>query len=154
MRLWVLPLASSRGLRIRRCHELWYRSQTSSDPALLWLWLWLWCSLAVTALIRPLAWEPPYAARAALKRKKKKRKEKKIAGRRFIYSFINVSRMLSICQNTRNGNTYKTWCPNSGKVGSRRKIGIIEGWGQLREEVLCIGDAKRRWEIDPGSFCK
>ena len=29
--------------------------------------LWLWCRLAATALIRPLAWEPPYAAAAALK---------------------------------------------------------------------------------------
>ena len=32
-----------------------------SDPAL----LWLWCKLAATAPIRPLAWEPPYAAGAA-----------------------------------------------------------------------------------------
>ena len=32
-----------------------------SDPML----LWLWCRLAATAPIRPLAWEPPYAAGAA-----------------------------------------------------------------------------------------
>ena len=38
-----------------------------SDPVLLWLWLWL----AAVAPIPPLAWEPPYAAGAALKRKKK-----------------------------------------------------------------------------------
>ena len=38
------------------------------DPAL----LWLWCELAAVALIQPLAWEPPYAAGAALKKKKKK----------------------------------------------------------------------------------
>ena len=38
-----------------------------SDPAL----LWLWCRPAATAPIRPLAWEPPYAASAALKSKKK-----------------------------------------------------------------------------------
>ena len=25
-------------------------------------WLWLWCRPAATALIRPLAWAPPYAA--------------------------------------------------------------------------------------------
>ena len=30
--------------------------------------------LAATALIRPLAWEPPYATGAALKRTKKKKK--------------------------------------------------------------------------------
>ena len=26
------------------------------------VWLWLWCRLAVAVLIRPLPWEPPYAA--------------------------------------------------------------------------------------------
>ena len=36
-------------------------------------WLWLWHRQEATALIQPLAWEPPYAAGAALKRKKKKR---------------------------------------------------------------------------------
>ena len=38
-----------------------------SDPSLLW-----W-RLAAVALIRPLAWELPYAACVALKRKKKKK---------------------------------------------------------------------------------
>ena len=42
--------------------------------------LWLWRRLAAVALIPPLAWEPPYAAGAALKRHNKsicrdKRKE-------------------------------------------------------------------------------
>ena len=46
-----------------------------SDPVLLWLWLWLWCRPAAVALIRPLVWEPPYAAGAALKKKKKKKKK-------------------------------------------------------------------------------
>ena len=49
-----------------------------SDPVL----LWLWCRLAATALIRPLAWVPPYAAGAAQemakRQKKKKKKEKKV----------------------------------------------------------------------------
>ena len=45
----------------------------SLDPAL----LWLWCRPAAAAPIRPLAWEPPYAAGAALKRQKTK-KEKEI----------------------------------------------------------------------------
>ena len=35
--------------------------------------LWLWRRLATVALIRPLAWEPPYAVSAALKRQKKKK---------------------------------------------------------------------------------
>ena len=37
----------------------------SSDLAL----LWLWCRPAAAALIGPLAWEPPYAVGAALKKK-------------------------------------------------------------------------------------
>ena len=36
--------------------------------------LWLWCRPAATALIQPLAWEPPYAVGVALKRLKKKKK--------------------------------------------------------------------------------
>ena len=51
-------------------------SRRDSDPALLWLWR----RLAATPLIRPLAWEPPYAAGVALekgKRQKKKKKKKK-----------------------------------------------------------------------------
>ena len=43
-----------------------------SDLAL----LWLWHRLAAIAQIRPLAWEPPYAAGAALKNKKNKTKQK------------------------------------------------------------------------------
>ena len=38
--------------------------------------LWLWHSPAATAPIRPLAWEPPYSAGAALKRQKDKKKKK------------------------------------------------------------------------------
>ena len=38
-----------------------------SDLAL----LWLWHKLAATALIRPLAWEPPHATGVALKKDKK-----------------------------------------------------------------------------------
>ena len=43
-----------------------------SDPTL----LWLWCRPAAAAPIGPLAWEPPYAAGAALKRQKDKNKTK------------------------------------------------------------------------------
>ena len=44
-----------------------------SDPVL----LWLWCRPAATAPIQLLAWEPPYAMGAALKRQKTKTKTKK-----------------------------------------------------------------------------
>ena len=43
-----------------------------SDPAL----LWLWCRPAATAPIRPLAWEPLYAVRAALEKAKRQKKKK------------------------------------------------------------------------------
>ena len=44
------------------------------DPALLWLWL----RPAATGPIRPLAWEPPYATGAVLKRQ-------------YIYIYIYIS---------------------------------------------------------------
>ena len=37
--------------------------------------LWLWHRVAATALIRPLDWEPPYAAGVALKRQKDQKKK-------------------------------------------------------------------------------
>ena len=40
-------------------------AQWVKDPVL----LWLWCRQAATAPIQPLAWEPPYATDAALKKK-------------------------------------------------------------------------------------
>ena len=43
------------------------------DPKL----LWLWHRLTAVALIRPLAWELPYAMVVALEKQKKKKKKKK-----------------------------------------------------------------------------
>ena len=47
------------------------------DPAL----LWLWCRVAATALIRPLAWEPPYAEDMALKSKQTNKQKKPVPGK-------------------------------------------------------------------------
>jgi len=61
-----------------------------SDPAL----LWLWCRLAATAPIRPLAWEPPYAAGVAqemAKRQKKKKKRKYLFGEFLLWPSGNES---------------------------------------------------------------
>ena len=55
-------------------------AQRVKDPAL----LWLWCRPMTTALIQPLAWEPPYAAGVALKRLKKK--STLISTRKFLHS--------------------------------------------------------------------
>ena len=69
MRLRVQSLASSSRLRIRRCRELWYRSQT---------WLGFGCCGSGVGrqqrlLLRPLAWDPPYARVWPKKDQKKKR---------------------------------------------------------------------------------
>ena len=39
--------------------------------------LWLWCKPAAVARVSPLAWEPPYAAGAGLKKQKPKKKREK-----------------------------------------------------------------------------
>ena len=78
----VQSLTSFSGLRIQHCCELW-------------------CRPAATALVQPLAWEPPYAKGAALKRpkKKKKEREKKEGRKRFyqssyVYHFGNIQMTL------------------------------------------------------------
>jgi len=60
---WVKDLALSCGVCCR----------CGSDPALLWLWR----RPVATALIRPLAWEPPYAVGAAQEMAKRQKKKKK-----------------------------------------------------------------------------
>ena len=70
MRLRVRSLALLSGLGTQHCHELWCRSQTQLDLTLLCLWY----RPAASALIEPLAWEPPYAVGAALRGQKDKKK--------------------------------------------------------------------------------
>ena len=74
MRLQVQSLASLSGLRIGVAVSCGIGHRQDSDLA----FLWLWCRLAATALMswNPLAWEPPYATGAALKRQKKEKKKK------------------------------------------------------------------------------
>ena len=45
-----------------------------SDLAMLWLWRKPAATALATARIKPLAWEPPYASGAALKRQKQIKK--------------------------------------------------------------------------------
>ena len=63
-RFQVRSLSLFTGLRIWRCCELWCKSQTrlGSGVAVDLALPWLWRRPAAVALIRPLAWEPPYAA--------------------------------------------------------------------------------------------
>ena len=74
MMFWVQSLASLSGLGIWCCVSRGVGQRRGSGPAL----LWLWCGPVATALIRPLAGEPPHAAAAAQEMaKRQKRKEKK-----------------------------------------------------------------------------
>ena len=66
MRLRVQSLAFLSGLRIQHCCELWCRWQ---------MWLGSGVAVAATALIRPLAWKPPYAMGAPLEKAKRPKKE-------------------------------------------------------------------------------
>ena len=52
------------GLRLRRCREMWCRSQTRLGSCVAVALAWL----VATAPIGPLAWKAPYAASAALKK--------------------------------------------------------------------------------------
>ena len=70
MRMQVRSLALCSGLRIGHCRELGVGRRCALDL----VWLWLWRRLAVTALIRPLAWDPPYPVGVALKRLNKQTK--------------------------------------------------------------------------------
>ena len=58
-----------------------------SDRALLWLWR----RPVAAALIRPLAWQPPYAMSAALKSKTKQNKTKKLGWSSCRGSVVNES---------------------------------------------------------------
>ena len=101
-----------------------------SDPEL----LWLWHRLVATAPVRPLDWEPPYAAGAALKRQKEKKKFKKRYRERMYHrEFSNrhrteipkrpmglrivskKNRILKYWENTENTNSCQTWRESNGK---------------------------------------
>ena len=54
----------------------------SSDLELLWFWRWP----VATALIQPLAWEPPYTAGAALKEQQQQQQQQQ----KYIYIRIHI----------------------------------------------------------------
>ena len=64
MRTQVQSVASLSGLGSSAAVSCGVDCRPASDPVL----LWLRCRPAATAPNGPLAWEPPYAAGAALKR--------------------------------------------------------------------------------------
>ena len=66
MRLWFDPWPRSVGEGSSVAESCGVGRRCGSDLVL----LWLWCRGAAVALIRLLAWEPPYAMGVALKSKK------------------------------------------------------------------------------------
>ena len=72
MKMWVRSLALLCGLRIGVAKSCGVGRRCGLDLAS----LWLWHRLAAAVLIQPLAWELPYGAGVALKRKKKKEKKR------------------------------------------------------------------------------
>ena len=119
MRLQVRSLALLGRLGIRRCRELW-------------------CRLVATVLIRPLSWEPLYAAGVALETKKKKaslllavfRSSEERKGSilcRADYSAVLTDdnfciRLLGTCKN------------QAPKVAGRRLKGVV---GYSKNRLLC-----------------
>ena len=57
--------------------------------------LWLWRRLAATAPIRPIAWEPPYAAEAA--QETTKRQKKNVFHLRLLSSTYNCEWPIENC---------------------------------------------------------
>ena len=50
--------------------------------------LWLWYRLMAIVLVRPLAWELPYAMGAALEKAKRQKKKKRERERDFVKNFL------------------------------------------------------------------
>ena len=69
----------------------------------------LWCRLAAVAPIGPLAWEPPYAVGAALKRQKRKRKKGRKEGKK------KKERTKKTKRNSTNLRTEVLYIPNTKK---------------------------------------
>ena len=72
MRMRVQSLALLSGLKIGIAMTHGVGRRCSSDPVL----LWLWHRPVAEVLIRPLAWELPYAVDAALKKKQNKQEQR------------------------------------------------------------------------------
>ena len=73
LRLWVRSLTLLSGLRIQCCQELWCRITNVAQ-----IWHCCGCDVSQRAIapIKPPAWEPPYTAGVALKKKTEDQKNK------------------------------------------------------------------------------
>ena len=85
----------------------------------------LWCRPAAIALIRPLAWEPPYAVGAVLKRQKKKKKKKRL--------IPNLSALFATVD------VFVSWSSHCGIVETN-PTSIDEGTGLVPGVTLWVKD--------------
>ena len=104
----------------------------SSDPTL----LWLWCRPAATALIRPLAWEPPYAAGVVLE-KAKRQKDKKHQNHCTFSDYLFCVRPVAQGKDV--------------KISRLWSLGMMWGWGLRRERNRFWGSSFSRtrslWDL-------
>ena len=111
-----------------------------SEPAL--LWLWLWHRPVATSLIGPLAWEPPYAAGASLKRQKKKKKRSfhfsSSAGEEMINSIHKIMTLsIMISENILKNREKQT---RKNDRGSLLGVQFLEGWARKASLKRCLPD--------------
>ena len=142
-----------------------------SDPALLWLWR----RPMATALIRLLAWEPPYATGAALKRKnkikqtpqrrphilskKKKRKEKENQ----LYIYILILFQILFPYRSLQDIEYCSLCYMAGPCwlsiffffGLFRAVPVAYGGSQARSRIRAVaaGLHHSHSNADPSHVC-
>ena len=84
MRSQVRSLALLSGLSIWCCLELQHRFTDMAQ-----IWRHCGCGVDSAALIQPLAWDPPYAMGAVLKKKAKKKKKESILLSRVLNSLYH-----------------------------------------------------------------
>ena len=92
-------------------------------------WLWLWCRMAAITPIRPLVWEPPYAAGAALEKdeKTKKKKKKRVGSLLlWLYHCMTMSPFLSLFSCWWIHGLFSTWGYDSKAV--RNIFKSFFGW--------------------------
>ena len=135
IRLWVWSLAPISGLRICCCYELWF--------SLNLVLLWLWCRLLTAALIQPLAWELPYAAGVALKKKK-------ISFSSVLFLSISFIRYQFFKKRNKNGINHSSagqlWQPSGFAHSVHPRLVNLEKPGQSRALTLTS------FPIPQGSF--
>ena len=105
MRVQVWSLASLSRLRIQRCCELW-------------------CRPAAAALIRPLAWELPYATGMAIKRKGKK-------------TFMLVSCLLDWSRLSLESPAFLGVIQQSGGSETKAEVGLQLYKKECKSPILC-----------------